>query len=183
MLRRCPFTVFCDSWTASWEPISHTVCSDEVSQSQWYRELTLNFGKRITQHWNCELAIFANCLIHSLNKIIGWHSLPSLTACITNVCTSCFKVSATLLHFAVTHESFTIHITYLLMNFGCIAPFHIKKLNFSAHFTFGRVLFLSMFTCSLRAQNWQVRCYAIDGHTRDTSQYICAKLHMNSLWL
>ena len=29
---------------------------------------------------------------------------------------------------------------------------------------------LGMFTCSLRTHNWQVRCDAIDGHTRDNAQ-------------
>ena len=37
---------------------------------------------------------------------------------------------------------------------------------------------LGTFTDSLRAQNWQVRCVAIDGHTRDIAQHICAKLHL-----
>ena len=34
------------------------------------------------------------------------------------------------------------------------------------------------FTDSLCAQNWQVRCVAIDGHTRDIAQHICSKLHL-----
>ena len=37
---------------------------------------------------------------------------------------------------------------------------------------------LDMFTGSLRAQNWQVRCVAIDEHTRDIAQHIYAKLHL-----
>ena len=38
--------------------------------------------------------------------------LPSLTACIMNVCTSCFKAHWSLPHFAVIHESFTVHISH-----------------------------------------------------------------------
>ena len=38
--------------------------------------------------------------------------------------------------------------------------------------------FLGMLTGSLRAQNWQVRCVAIDGHTRDIAQRIYAKLNL-----
>ena len=38
---------------------------------------------------------------------------------------------------------------------------------------------LGMFTGSLRAQNWHVLCVAIDGHTRDIAQHICAKMHLN----
>ena len=34
-----------------------------------------------------------------------------------------------------------------------------------------------MFTGSLRVRNCQVRCVAIDGHTRDIAQLVCAKLY------
>ena len=37
---------------------------------------------------------------------------------------------------------------------------------------------LGMFMGSLCAQNWQVRCVTIDGHTRDIAQHLCTKLHM-----
>ena len=37
---------------------------------------------------------------------------------------------------------------------------------------------LDTFTSSLRAQNWQVRCIAIDRHSRDIAQHVCAKLHL-----
>ena len=37
---------------------------------------------------------------------------------------------------------------------------------------------LGMVTGSLSAQNWQVRCIAIDGYTRDIAQHICAKLYL-----
>ena len=42
----------------------------------------------------------------------------------------------------------------------------------------GDSIVLGMFTCSLRAQNWQVWCDAIDGRTRDTGQHICVQLHL-----
>ena len=35
-----------------------------------------------------------------------------------------------------------------------------------------------MFTGSLRAQNWQVLCVAIDGHAGEIVQHSCAKLHL-----
>ena len=57
--------------------------------------------------------------------------------------------------------------------------FWIKESNYSTHSTFGERLYsLGMLTGSLRAQNWQVRCVAIDRHTRDIAQHICAKLHL-----
>ena len=37
---------------------------------------------------------------------------------------------------------------------------------------------LGMFTGSLCAQNWQVQCVMVDGHTRDIAQHICA----NFIW-
>ena len=37
---------------------------------------------------------------------------------------------------------------------------------------------LGMFTGSLHAQNWQMWCVVIGGHTRDIAQHICAKLHL-----
>ena len=37
---------------------------------------------------------------------------------------------------------------------------------------------LGMFTGSLRCQNWQVRCVAIEWHTRDITQHIRAKFHL-----
>ena len=36
-----------------------------------------------------------------------------------------------------------------------------------------------MFAGLLRVQKWQERCVAIDGHTRDIAQHICAKMHLN----
>ena len=36
-----------------------------------------------------------------------------------------------------------------------------------------------MFAGLLRVQDWQERCVAIDGHTRDIAQHICAKMHLN----
>ena len=42
----------------------------------------------------------------------------------------------------------------------------------------GYYIVLGMFTGSLRAQNYQVRCVAIDGYTRDIVQNICAKFHL-----
>ena len=42
----------------------------------------------------------------------------------------------------------------------------------------GDTIVLGMFTGLLSAQNWQVRCVAIDGHTSDIAQHICAKLHL-----
>ena len=86
-----------------------------------------NFWKCITEHRNYEPTISLNCLIHSPNKLISWHFIPSLTTCIVKVYTSCFKVSAPLPHFAVTHESFPIHITHSSENISYIAPLHIKK--------------------------------------------------------
>ena len=57
--------------------------------------------------------------------------------------------------------------------------FWIKESNYSTCSTFGgRLYCLGMFTGSLRAQKWQVLCVAIDGHTRDIVQHICAKLHL-----
>ena len=47
------------------------------------------------------------------------------------------------------------------------------ELEHALHF-----IVLGMFTGSLRAQNWQLRCVAIDGHTRNIPQHICAKLHL-----
>ena len=77
MLRRRPFAVFCDGWTASWEPISHTVCGNEVSRSWWYGELTLKFqetkltGKFLEspdplaeQDHQSTFASFPDCLHH-----------------------------------------------------------------------------------------------------------------------
>ena len=37
---------------------------------------------------------------------------------------------------------------------------------------------LGLFTGSLGAQNWQVRCFAFGGHARDIAQHICAKLRL-----
>ena len=76
----------------------------------------------------------------------------------------------------VTDESFTVHITHSSMNFCCIAPLCIKKPNYSVHFTF---MVLCMFTFSLRAHNWQVRCDTIEGLTTDIVQHICAKLQLS----
>ena len=57
--------------------------------------------------------------------------------------------------------------------------FWMKESNYSSHSTFGgRLYCLGMFTGSLRTQNWQMRCVAIDGHTRDIAQHICSKLHL-----
>ena len=57
--------------------------------------------------------------------------------------------------------------------------FWIKESNYCTHSTFrGRLYFLGMFADSQRAQNWQVRCVAIGGHTRGIAQHICANLHL-----
>ena len=42
----------------------------------------------------------------------------------------------------------------------------------------GDCIVLGMLTGSLGAQNSRVLCVAIDGHTRDIAQHICAKLHL-----
>ena len=57
--------------------------------------------------------------------------------------------------------------------------FWIKEPNYSStpHLA-GDSIILGMFTGSLRAQNWQVRCVAFDGNTRDIAQHICAKVHL-----
>ena len=39
-------------------------------------------------------------------------------------------------------------------------------------------LVLGMFTGSLRAQNWQEQCVAINEHTRDIAQHICTKVFL-----
>ena len=132
-LRRRPFDVFCDGRTASWDPISHTVYGIEVSHSDCIEYCPWNFEKWITQRRNCESMISSNRLIQSLNKIIDWQLLPSLGVCIMNFCRSHFRVP----HFAVTHESFTIHIIYSSINVGCIAPLRIEKSNYITHFSFG----------------------------------------------
>lgn len=89
----------------------------------------LNFRKQISQPRNCEPTIFANCLIHVLNKIISWHSLPSLATCIMNIYTSSIKVPAPLLHFAVIHECFTNHFSHSSMNFSCISSFSMHRMT------------------------------------------------------
>ena len=73
-------------------------------------------------------------LIHSLNKIISWHSLPSLTACIMKVCTSFFKVPAPLLHFADTREF--NHAHYSLVDefrLHCTPPHKETELQHALH--------------------------------------------------
>ena len=42
----------------------------------------------------------------------------------------------------------------------------------------GDSIVLGIFTGSLRAQKWQVRCVATEGHTREIAQHIWAKLHL-----
>ena len=53
----------------------------------------------------------------------------------------------------------------------------INQITARTSYLAGDSIVLGMFKCPLRAQNWQVRCDAIDGHTRDTVQHICTKLH------
>ena len=52
------------------------------------------------------------------------------------------------------------------------------ELQYALHI-WRETIVLGMFTGSLRAQNWHVRCVAIDGHTRDIVQHICAKFHLS----
>ena len=51
------------------------------------------------------------------------------------------------------------------------------KLQHTFH-NWQETIVLGMFTGSLHAQNWQVWCVAINGHTRDIVQHICTKLHL-----
>ena len=51
--------------------------------------------------------------------------------------------------------------------------FWIKESNYSTHSTFGGRLYCFRHVYGLSTpQNWQVRCVAIDGHTRDIAQHI-----------
>ena len=143
-LRRHPILVFCDGRTATWEPISHTVCGDEVSHSRFYRQMTLKFREI---HRNCESP---DPLVD-----IGWQSLPS---CIMNSCMPYLNVSAPLPHFAVTHIYFTLSVTHSSMNVGCIALQSMKKSNYSTYFIFdGRIYRFSrtlMSQCALRTDKF-----------------------------
>ena len=62
------------------------------------------------------------------------------------------------------------HSSSLVLNKGI-------KLQHELHIWWETIV-LGMFTSSLRAQNWQVQCVAIDGHTIDIAQHLCAKLHL-----
>ena len=52
-LKQSPFIVFYDGQTTTYGLILHTNCSTEVSNSRWYRELTLKFLEMY--HWTQKL--------------------------------------------------------------------------------------------------------------------------------
>ena len=151
-----------------------TIESPTKCEVQWYREMTFKF--RETNHSKQKLLTgdFLELLDPLAKQDHSWHSLPSLTDCIMDVCTSCFKVPAPFPHSAVTYESFTICITHL-SNFGCIAPLCIKKLNYSMHFTFSgryycfRDIYMLTMRSELTGEMW-----------RDRRAYYrhCRKLHL-----
>ena len=158
-LRQYIFGMFCDGRTASQEPISHTVCGTEGPYSLWYRDLTLQFWEtnhRTQKLWTDNFVKSPDPL---LSKIISWHLLLSLM----NVCISCFKVPGPLPHYAVSQESFNVHITHSL-NVSCIAPLCMKS-NYSTQFTFGGDYCFRHVDMVMQAQNCQVRHDMDDWHT------------------
>ena len=97
-----------------------------------------------------------------------------------NTCTSCFKVPAPLPHFAITHQSFTIHIIHSLMNVGCITSLCMKKLNYSTYFIFdGRLCCFRHADMLTERLELMMQHGMIDRLTRDTAKHICTKHHLS----
>lgn len=44
-----------------------------------------------------------------------------------------------LTHISLVHDIFPIHLNKLVMDFGGVNVFHIKKLNYGMHLTIGRI--------------------------------------------
>ena len=87
-----------------------------------------------------------------------------------------YASGASLLQYAAEHcyeEGQYLRITFL------VACSEVKESNYSTHSTFGGTLhcFSHVYRLTTRSK-LQVQCVEIDGHTRDITQHICAKLHL-----
>ena len=82
----------------------------------------------------------------------------------------CYSCSVQPSTFTKKDNTWGQHFSSFFLNKGI-------KLQHALHI-WQKTIVLGIFTGSLRAQNWQVRCVAIDGLIRDIVQYICTKLHL-----